>query len=200
MDCRGKPAGYTYLTNPTGKYFQFPNMGSRDTNIPQNISEMFQTGASGHGNLISGPFDVRHRLFRMVKDLDAGSNASMGHSPNQGKVHTEGVGATVQSVILDHSFVLVEGLIVDAKSRGVGFRNHSPPPNLGYGGTWEESLLWVEPVSQCDKNNLAVDFTLAENQKIDKVRLNGRGGSVDLVHDEPNFNFNRANSKLDIQF
>ncbi|KAG0637131.1 hypothetical protein HOY80DRAFT_1085545 [Tuber brumale] len=63
IDCPGISSGYSYFTNETGEYTRTPVNGSIDTNIPQNISEIFKSGTNGHGNLISGPFDVQHRLF-----------------------------------------------------------------------------------------------------------------------------------------
>ncbi|KAG0637130.1 hypothetical protein HOY80DRAFT_1085539 [Tuber brumale] len=197
MDCPGTFGGYTIFTNGTREYVRRPENGSVDTNIPRNISEIFKSGTSGHGNLISGPFDVQHRFFRNVKDSDVRKKYNTSISFNRGKAHTEGVGGLLRSVILDDSFLLVEGLIVDAKNGGVGFRNHSAPPNLQYGRTWEESLLWVEPVSQCVNNNLTIEFTIAEDQEIDNMRLTDRGGWVNLVHDQPNFN--QSNSQVDIQ-
>ncbi|KAG0637128.1 hypothetical protein HOY80DRAFT_890179 [Tuber brumale] len=196
IDCPGISSGYSYFTNETGEYTRTPVNGSIDTNIPQNISEIFKSGTNGHGNLISGPFDVQHRLFRSVKDSDVRKKWNDSIPINRGKVHTQGVSALLQSIILEDSFLLVEGLIVDAKNGGVGFRNHSAPPNLRYGGTWEESLLWVEPVSQCVNNNLTIEFTIVEKE-IDNVLLTDRGGWVNLVHDRPKFN--RENSQVDIE-
>ncbi|KAG0633515.1 hypothetical protein HOY80DRAFT_1104910 [Tuber brumale] len=197
VDCPETSSGYTYFTNETGKYTNTPSNASLDTNIPHNISEIFKSGTNGHGNIISGPFDVQHRLFRNVKDSDAGRKYNNSIPINWGKAHTQGVSTLLRSLILDDSFLLVEGLIVDSKNGGVGFRNHSAPPNLRYGGKWEESLLWVEPVSQCVNNNLTIEFTIVGDYEIDNVRLTDRGGWVNLVHDRPNFN--HSNSQLDIQ-
>ncbi|KAG0639774.1 hypothetical protein HOY80DRAFT_1136510 [Tuber brumale] len=197
QNCPGTFAGFTYTANVTGVYLNGTDDAYLDTNVPQNITKIFRSGTSGLGNLISGPFDVQHRHFINIKDSDVGNNASKRVPMNQGKVHTKGVAATLRSVILDDNFVLVEGLIVDAKSGGVGFRNHSAPANLQYGGTWEESLLWVEPVSQCVDNNFTIDFTAIADRKIDDLRMTDRGGWVNLVRDRPNFD--RADSQLDLQ-
>ncbi|PWW72588.1 hypothetical protein C7212DRAFT_286009 [Tuber magnatum] len=196
-NCPGTFAGFTYTANRTGAYLHGPDGAYIDTNVPQNITEIFKSGTSGRGNLISGPFDVQHRLFTNVKDSDFGNNASKKVPMNQGNAHTRGVAATLRSVILDDNFVLVEGLIVDAKNGGVGFRNHSAPSNLQYGGTWEESLLWVEPVSQCVDNNFTIDFTITADFSVDNPRLTDHGGWVNLVRDRPDFG--RADSQLDVQ-
>ncbi|KAG0634519.1 hypothetical protein HOY80DRAFT_1098240 [Tuber brumale] len=180
VDCPGTFSGYTYFTNETGGYVHKPDNASVDTNIPRNISEIFKSGTNGN-----------------VKDSDVRKKYNNTIPINRGEAHTEGVSASLGSVILKDSLLLVEGLIVDAKNGGVGFRNHSAPPNLPYGGTWEESLLWLEPVSQCVNNNLTVEFTIVGDHEIDNVRLTDRGGWVNLVHDKPNFN--RSNSQVDIQ-
>ncbi|RPA88872.1 hypothetical protein L873DRAFT_1724180 [Choiromyces venosus 120613-1] len=197
QNCPGTFGGYTYTANRTGMYLDGPDGAYMDTNVPQNITEIFKSGTSGRGNLVSGPFDVQFRLFTNVKDTDVGNNASKNVPINQGKVHSEGMDATLRSVILDDNYVLVEGLVVDAKTGGVGFRNHSAPANLQYGGTWDESLLWVEPVSQCVDNNFTIDFTVIANQEIGNVRLTDNGGWANLVRDRPDFD--RADSQLDVQ-
>ncbi|RPA88871.1 hypothetical protein L873DRAFT_1849572 [Choiromyces venosus 120613-1] len=200
QNCPGTFGGYTSGANETGRYLDGPDGAYMDTNVPQNITEIFKSGTSGRGNLVSGPFDVQFRLFTNVKDTDVGNNASKNVPINQGKVHSEGMDATLRSVILDDNYVLVEGLVVDAKTGGVGFRNHSAPANLQYGGTWDESLLWVEPVSSVPNgpdNNFTIDFTVIANQEIGNVRLTDNGGWANLVRARPDFD--RADSQLDVQ-
>ncbi|CUS07682.1 unnamed protein product [Tuber aestivum] len=197
QNCPGTFGGFTYTANRTGMYLDGPDGSYLDTNTPQNITDIFKSGTSGRGNLISGPFDVQHRLFTNVKDSDIGNNVSKRVPMNQGNAHTRGIAATLRSVILDDNFVLVEGLVVDAKNGGVGFRNHSAPTNLEYGGTWDESLLWVEPVSQCVDNNFTIDFTVTQDRRVDSPRLTDHGGWVNLVRDRPDFV--RADSQLDAQ-
>ncbi|KAG0637143.1 hypothetical protein HOY80DRAFT_1085575, partial [Tuber brumale] len=176
---RGMPTGDP-VSNTSGLYR--PSRTSIGANISREITEIFTSATSGHGNLISGPFDVQYRVFGNSNDSDT-TKASNGTSRNQGNFYTTGVTATLQNVILDDGFVLVEGLIVDAKNGGVGFRNHSAPVDLPYGGTWEENLLWLEPVSQCVDNNFTIDFTvISESGKGDK-RLTDRGGWVNLAPD-----------------
>ncbi|KAG0634523.1 hypothetical protein HOY80DRAFT_1098254 [Tuber brumale] len=175
-NCPRASAGVHFFANRMGLYL--PSDAYIDTDIPRNISEIYRSDTSGRGNLISGPVDVQYRVFSNSKDSDA-RNESYQISKNHGNFYTTGVAATLRSVILDDDYVLVEGLIVDAKDGGVGFRNHSAPPNLRYGGTWEKSLLWVEPVSQCIDNNLTVDFTIFADCEIGNLRLTDReGGSI----------------------
>ncbi|KAG0637145.1 hypothetical protein HOY80DRAFT_908241, partial [Tuber brumale] len=188
-------AGDSFFSNTSGLYQD--SDASIGTNILQNITKIFTSATSGSGNLISGPFDVQHRVFSNPKHPDT-TKASNGTSRNQPNVYTSGVAATLRSVILDDDFVLVEGLIVDAKNGGVGFRNHSAPMNLRYGGTWEESLLWLEPVSQCVDNNLTIDFYIILSETERGVpRVTDRGGWVNLPPHQPNFTL--IDSQLDPQ-
>ncbi|KAG0637158.1 hypothetical protein HOY80DRAFT_1085675, partial [Tuber brumale] len=192
--CPGEHPGHRYFPNRTR---QHPNKRAIiGGDISQNITELFTSGISERGNLISGPFDVQYRVFSNLKGNFNDKNSTH-QIPNRGDpFYTAGVVETLRSVILDDNFVLAEGLIVDAKNGGVGFRNHSAPTNLRYGGTWEESLLWLEPVSQCIDNNLTVDFMLQRRYIMD-LRLTDRGGWVNLVPDQTNFN--QSDSQLDAQ-
>ncbi|KAG0637146.1 hypothetical protein HOY80DRAFT_1085610 [Tuber brumale] len=192
--CRGVFHSDAYFANTSRPYE--PKNASIGTNIPVDVAEIFTSATSGRGNLMSGPLDVQHRVFSNSKHPDT-AKASNHTSRSQDNFYTTGVAATIRSVILDDGFVLVEGLIVDAKNGGVGFRNHSAPLNLPYGGTWEESLLWLEPVSQCLDSNLTIDFTILSDSDIGDKRLTDRGGWVNLAPDHTDSNY--ADSQLDPQ-
>jgi hypothetical protein len=81
----------------------------------------------------------------------------------------------------------VEGLIVDTKQGGIGFRNHSAPmPNkLGY--RWSEDLLWVQPETRCVDTNLSYSFTLSKDSlnTIGESHLTDLGGFVNVDHEYP---------------
>ncbi|KAG0637149.1 hypothetical protein HOY80DRAFT_908249, partial [Tuber brumale] len=194
IDCPGSFSGLHLFPNQTELYPL--ERAYIDKNIPQNITDIFKSGTTGSGNLISGPFDVQYRAFSNSKDTDA-KNSSNRIPKSQDNVYTIGILETFRSVILDDNFLLVEGLILDTKNGGVGFRNHSAPRNLRYGGTWEENLLWLEPVSQCVDNNLTIDFTVSSDLLLGDLRSTDRGGWVNLAPDQ--LNFNQTNSQLDPQ-
>ncbi|KAG0637147.1 hypothetical protein HOY80DRAFT_1085620, partial [Tuber brumale] len=185
IHCPGSSPGVHLLSNQTELYP--PERAYIDKNIPQNITDIFKSGTTGRGNLISGPFDVQYRAFSNSVDSDA-ENSSYPIQKSQDNVYTIGIYERFRNLVFDDDFVLVEGLIVDTKNGGIGFRNHSAPSNLRYGGTWEESLLWLEPVSQCVDNNLTVDFTVSPKLELSNLRVTDRGGWVNLAPDEPNFN------------
>jgi hypothetical protein len=62
-------------------------------------------------------------------------------------------------LILDEDIQLVEGLIVDMKTGGIGFRNHTGPSSASiYGSTWQEDILFIEPETECVNLNWTIDF------------------------------------------
>jgi hypothetical protein len=69
---------------------------------------------------------------------------------------------------------MIEGLIVDTRVGGLGFRNHSVPVASKFGATWAEDILFVEPHTECVNTNLTFEW---------KIPLNGTssGGVRDLV-------------------
>ncbi|EAQ87388.1 hypothetical protein CHGG_04007 [Chaetomium globosum CBS 148.51] len=71
----------------------------------------------------------------------------------------------VDILILDSTIQLVDGLIVDTKNGGIGFRNHTAPAAFHeYGTTWSEDILFIEPEAQCVDLNVTFDFELSQNQ------------------------------------
>lgn len=71
----------------------------------------------------------------------------------------------IQTLILDETIKPVEGLIVDAKSGGLGFRNHTVPANSEHGATWAEDLLFILPETHCENTNLTIEFTVASSKE-----------------------------------
>jgi hypothetical protein len=73
--------------------------------------------------------------------------------------YVRGASRDIESLIHQNDVLLKEGLIVDMRdSPGIGFRNHSIPINLKYGGLWSEDITWVEPVTQCADTNLSAEL------------------------------------------
>jgi hypothetical protein len=96
----------------------------------------------------------------------------------------------VDILILDSTIQLVDGLIVDAKSGGVGFRNHTAPATFHeYGTTWTEDILFMEPEMQCVDLNITFDFELSQNNTSRltprKIALVDHGGFSALSRTSP---------------
>ena len=69
----------------------------------------------------------------------------------------------LSSFTLDQGFYLVEGLIVDATTGGIGLRNHTVPLGTPLGAQWEEDILWIEPVTACAATNLSFHFSISSD-------------------------------------
>ncbi|KAL2142653.1 hypothetical protein VTI28DRAFT_867 [Corynascus sepedonium] len=66
-------------------------------------------------------------------------------------------------LILEPTVQLIDGLIVDAKNGGIGFRNHTAPAAAHeYGSTWTEDILFIEPETECVNLNVTFDFRLVD--------------------------------------
>lgn len=145
------------------------------TDIPNILREIFGSGTADKPTTISNFFDIEWRQYT--------SNVNKNY--NEGKPFGIGQYRQLESLILEDKYILVEGLIVDAKVGGVGFRNHTVPTGVTWGATWQEDILFVEPEAVCVSNNLTIDFTIRHNytmgdSRIADLRLIDQGGFVNL--------------------
>lgn len=75
----------------------------------------------------------------------------------------------------------LEGLIVDTKLDGIGFRKHGIPSMNHFGYVWTEDLLWVQPETSYVNTNLALDFTISNSPLNDIAHL----VLIELIQDYP---------------
>jgi hypothetical protein len=154
--------------------------------IPPVLRELYSSGTRGIGTTVSNFFDIEWRQLTM-RDDDAGI-------VNRGSPYTVNMFRQVDSVALEDSIKLVEGLIVDTQTGGVGFRNHTIPQPPDRNVTWQEDILFIEPVTACVDTNLTFDYTESENKNISSsgptdYRLTDRGGFVNLNRADLNRTF-----------
>jgi hypothetical protein len=157
--------------------------------IPHNFTEMFTSATSQLGNTISGLFDIQYRRWSWDRNGIV----------NNGQPYVRGDSRYMRSLITEDSVVLLEGLVVDIRDNpGVGFRNHTIPMGLSHGATWQEDLLWIEPVTQCADTNLTIELR-AENLESfsgnDSYFVIDRGAFHDLdasVLESPPWNDNQT--------
>ncbi|KAL2136976.1 hypothetical protein VTI74DRAFT_11158 [Chaetomium olivicolor] len=153
------------------------------TDIPSILRDIYSSGTRGIGTTVSNFFDIGWRQLT-VKSDSAGIL-------NNGSTYSVGMFRHLDSIALDDSVRLVEGLVVDTRSGGVGFRNHTVPQPPDRNVTWQEDLLFIEPVTTCVNTNLTFDFTVSErNFSLSShgppdYRLTDRGGFVNLNHTYP---------------
>ncbi|KAF2822558.1 hypothetical protein CC86DRAFT_301012 [Ophiobolus disseminans] len=158
-----------------------------DTRIPQKVIDVFQSGASELGETVSSSFDIQYRSY--VKSvIDDVKNKKGGPLVDNGTARTVGTYQPLSSLVLSDAILPVEGLIVDMKNGGIGFRNHSAPTFRPYGSTWTEDLLFVVPDTVCVDTNLTLDFHIARTRTEDLLAKSGiyrpeivdHGGFVNL--------------------
>ena len=78
---------------------------------------------------------------------------------DQGRTFTQSDFHTYESLILNNQINVVEGLVVDIKVGGIGFRNHIVPLDPGLGSEWTEGLLWIQSETVCVFTNISRELT-----------------------------------------
>ncbi|KAL2062708.1 hypothetical protein VTL71DRAFT_5780 [Oculimacula yallundae] len=162
-----------------------------NNSIPDVITQTYSSGI-GDDSTISNYFDIQYRRHQSTIDPEV----------NNGSKFLVGTYRQMQSVILNDAVQAVEGLIVDTKNGGIGFRNHTVPPGFKYGASWEEDILFIEPETVCVDTNTTLDFTIAEstNTSVNVLDLviTDRGGFINLNRSYPLIDLSdtQKNSKL----
>jgi hypothetical protein len=173
-----------------------PNVASFDLSrnytsaVSERVKEIYSSGTRGNRTTISNYADIEWRQLTTRNDqaLDNGSTVAVGAFRQ------------VESFLLQNEFKVVEGLIVDARSGGIGFRNHTLPIGAESGATWVEDLLFIEPVTACVDTNLTLDFTVSTNASVSvngikDLFLADRGGFFSLNRTSPSYN--RGNPQVE---
>ncbi|KAH8590765.1 hypothetical protein B0O99DRAFT_520839 [Bisporella sp. PMI_857] len=147
-----------------------------DGHIPKDRFEFFGSGINRNSDTISGVWDIDWRNYNYRQDKT--QNIPM----NNGSKYVSGAYSVIDNTISTDKVQIIEGLIVDSKGRGIGFRNHTLPLEVHMGAQWSEDILFTEPETVCVPNNITLDFTLAEtdninsNGSISDLRITDRGG------------------------
>ena len=148
-----------FFTNGTG-YAMAP--GGYNTRITKNLFDFLSSGATQIAPTVSSVFDIQWRTYTNAQSQNV---TDFLYIPSDyydnGSTYLVGSYRPLTSLILDETWEVIEGLIVDLKSGGIGFRNHTIPfTDSPYGGTWSEDILFIEPVTECVDLNITVDYTL----------------------------------------
>jgi len=158
-----------YTDFPDGGGFSMDAPKGYNTSIPDEAREIFSSGTGT--STVSNFFDIEWRQL------------SSEVRPNLGDTEISvGMFRPLDSSILNNKYKVIEGLVVDAITGGIGFRNHTIPTGLSRGATWEEDILFVEPSTVCVNTNLTFDFGIAlgrngsEEDGIANLVLTDRGG------------------------
>jgi hypothetical protein len=164
-----------------------------NTSVPQIVRDIYSSGTAGMATTISNYFDIEWRQYTTTTE----------NGVNNGSAFLVGAYRPIGTMILNDAVELIEGLVVDAKAGGLGFRNHTIPAGFQHGATWEEDLLFIEPETSCVNTNLTLDFTVSDNENasapISELLLTDRGGFVNLSHTFPEYDRDDPQKNPDLQ-
>ncbi|KIY01016.1 uncharacterized protein Z520_03682 [Fonsecaea multimorphosa CBS 102226] len=184
-NCPNSPQTITYINNATGEYWSAKYY---DSHVPQYVIDVFQSGLSTQDRSVSSIFDIQSRSYTWSQI----NNNPGALAPDNGSAYPVTAFRQISTMVLEDDYVVIEGLVVDMKNGGIGFRNHSAPPVSPFGSTWSEDLLFVEPESLCVDTNLTLDFALpkytADNIFINTLTdlvLTDRGGFANINKEYP---------------
>jgi hypothetical protein len=148
--------------------------------IPESIIETFQSGLERFPATVSSTFDIEYRTYAIARDP----------KKNHGSAYAISAYRQIETLVLRNGYEIIEGLVVDMKNGGVGFRSHSFPESLDSGSSWSEDLLFVEPETYCLSMNLTLDFTLPPGDATLRPKnlvLTDRGGFSELNQTYPRY-------------
>ncbi|KAF8471243.1 hypothetical protein BDZ91DRAFT_781036 [Kalaharituber pfeilii] len=187
MNCPGQFMGSHSFKNETGWYAD--GEGTMSSKIPRNVSEIYTSGTMEKGNTVSNFFDIQYRYY-YYSYTDSNRKVPV-QTVDNGEPYTKGTVRYLENLVLKDQVVIVEGLVVEMTSdkakggaSGVGFRNHTVPTGAKYGATWEEDLLWIEPVTECVDTNLTLEYRIGEStNNVVNVTIVDNGGFAELDYE-----------------
>ncbi|KAI8630319.1 hypothetical protein F5Y19DRAFT_474706 [Xylariaceae sp. FL1651] len=192
--CPNSANNLTTTENATGIYIQGDGY---DSHIAPNVVDVFQSGASILGPSVSSIFDIKYRSLSKIRQPGRDNAIPV----DNGSYYDVGAYRPLASLLLSNSLQAVEGLVVDMKNGGIGFRNHSAPVWQPYGSAWTEDLLFIEPETACVDTNLTLDFSISEDSLIDDLVglvLTDRGGFVNINHTYPRWDRDNGQTHPDL--
>ncbi|KAI3318471.1 hypothetical protein HD806DRAFT_511740 [Xylariaceae sp. AK1471] len=192
--CPNSANNLTTTKNATGIYIKGDGY---DSHIAPNVVDIFQSGASILGPSVSSIFDIKYRSLSKVRQRERDNRITV----DNGSYYDVGSYRPLASLLLSNSFQAVEGLVVNMKNGGIGFRNHSAPVWQPYGSAWTEDLLFIEPETACVDTNLTLDFSIYADSFIDVIVglvLTDRGGFVNINHTYPRWDRDSGQTNPDL--
>ncbi|GMF67465.1 unnamed protein product [Aspergillus oryzae] len=154
--------------------------------IPWNLTYAFASGLSELSPTVSSIWDIEWRNYELTRR----------ENYNKGSLYAVGSYRQVENRILSDRIEVAEGVIMDTKNGGIGFRNHTLPPQSHHGSTWTEDLLFVVPQTSCVNLNLTLDFKWQSFPV--NVTVTDRGGFVNLRHQQPEHSIVQTQHNFDL--
>ena len=175
--CPGTNTIITYANNSNSFNATIPN-DDYDKRIPAQLAELYQSGLATQRTSVSSFFDIEWRWYNTHK-RDNMRNIS----------YTVDSYHSIAPVIGDGDVKLIEGLIVDTREGGVGFRSHAVPftDDVPYGAEWEEDILFLVPETACVDTNLTLENKMPSEYDYGGPTMSivDQGGFVELSRDIP---------------
>ncbi|KAF2275033.1 uncharacterized protein EI97DRAFT_459669 [Westerdykella ornata] len=164
-----------------------------DDRIPKNYTEIYSAGVSKLGRTVSSIFDIQWRTYKTIPENEYGWKGNT--------TRIVGDYRHLSQMVLNDRWDVVDGLVVDTKTGGIGFRNHTVPTPTPYGSAWEEDILFIDPETACVDLNITLDFALQDPDEIyvDYLVLTDRGGFADMNKAMPWFDANKTWENADLK-
>lgn len=151
-----------------------------DTRIPKNITEIYSAGHSKLAHTVASVFDIQWRTYKKVVK----SKTQRNNQP-----YLVGDYRHLSQMIMNDAWEAIAGLVVNTKTGGIGFRNHTTPPPLPFGSTWSEELLFIEPETECVDMNITLDFNIPLSNDVmtdvENLTVVDHGGFANFNKDIP---------------
>ena len=126
------------------------NSTAINSTIPQETINIFTSGT--RSGTIANALDIQYRSWFKTWDWYVDNNETI----------TIGNFRPLQTFALENSYELIDGLIVNAKTGGVGVRNHTIPHGLELGARWTGDILMITPETSCTNVNLSLHFSISD--------------------------------------
>ncbi|KAM5350529.1 hypothetical protein ACJ41O_007034 [Fusarium nematophilum] len=166
-----------------------------NTTVPSILHDIYMSGTKKRRTTVSNYFDIEWRQL----------TTQYNRLYNNGTPVAVGTFRVLESFALDDDIRPVEGLVVDGKQGGIGFRNHTLPVGHHRGASWSEDLLFIEPEIECVNLNVTIDFEISTSSKesfgvaVSKMFMTDRGGFVNLNTTNPESDQRNGENKPDLK-
>ncbi|OJD27594.1 hypothetical protein ACJ73_01016 [Blastomyces percursus] len=143
---------------------------SVDITLPESFIAPFRDGATKFSPSVSSIFDIQWRTY-----------VDNGYKPSK-DVFVKPAYRQLATLLLEDKIIPVEGLVVNMKTGGLGFRAHTVPQrHYEFGSRWREDILFIEPDTQCVDLNFTMEFVLprdvtTSDQYVEELKIVDQGG------------------------
>ncbi|PHH92161.1 hypothetical protein CDD83_8644 [Cordyceps sp. RAO-2017] len=168
----------TVLSNGVNGTQDWKPMSSTNYSVPSILREIYSSGAQGE-KTVSNFLDIEWRRQEGRED----------ERENAGFRIPIGTYSSLPSMALNNALDVVEGLVVDTITGGIGFRNHTIPHGFDRRVSWQEDLLFVVPETVCVDTNLTIAMSISEG-RVTRAQFTGYNETVESVlRQQPQTNF-----------